>query len=185
MMDAQCEAYCDGLAEDGYHPLFWASKLDFYLTSMPFYNFPYVFGYLFSNGLSALARREGPAFAKAYARLLEDTGSMTCEELARRHLGEDLAGWGNLGGGVTQMAMPLIFALFATLGFTDAISWRLAVVPGIAMIVAGVLYWCLTKDTVDGNYRELRAARRMAGAKSRPGDRSCWRRVTGGCGHCS
>ena len=92
MVEAQREAYCGGLAEDGYHPLFWASKLHFYLTSMPFYNFPYVFGYLFSNGLSALARREGPAFAEAYARLLQDTGSMTCEELAQRHLGEDLTG---------------------------------------------------------------------------------------------
>ncbi len=92
MVEAQREAYCGGLAEDGYHPLFWASKLHFYLTSMPFYNFPYVFGYLFSNGLSALARREGPAFAEAYARLLQDTGSMTCEELAKRHLGEDLTG---------------------------------------------------------------------------------------------
>ena len=92
MVDAQREAYRGGLAEDGYHPLFWASKLHFYITSMPFYNFPYVFGYLFSNGLSALARREGAAFAAAYARLLQDTGSMTCEELARRHLGEDLTG---------------------------------------------------------------------------------------------
>ena len=92
MVDAQREAYRGGLAEDGYHPLFWASKLHFYITSMPFYNFPYVFGYLFSNGLSALARREGPGFSKAYARLLQDTGSMTCEELARRHLGEDLTG---------------------------------------------------------------------------------------------
>ena len=90
MVTAQREAYCDGLAADGYHPLFWASKLHFYITSMPFYNFPYVFGYLFSNGLSALARREGAGFSAAYARLLRDTGSMTCEELARRHLGEDL-----------------------------------------------------------------------------------------------
>ena len=90
MVSAQREAYCGGLAEEGYHPLFWASKLHFYITTMPFYNFPYVFGYLFSNGLSALARREGPQFAAAYARLLQDTGSMTCEELAQRHLGEDL-----------------------------------------------------------------------------------------------
>ena len=90
MVNAQREAYCDGLAEDSYHPLFWASKLHFYITTMPFYNFPYVFGYLFSNGLSALARREGAGFAAAYARLLQDTGSMTCEELAHRHLGEDL-----------------------------------------------------------------------------------------------
>ncbi|MCY4485121.1 MAG: MFS transporter [Spirochaetaceae bacterium] len=92
------------------------------------------------------------------------------------------AGWGNLGGGVTQMAMPLIFALFVTLGFADAISWRLAMmVPGIAMIVTGVLYWCLTTDTVDGNYRELRAARRMASANQTRGsfllaarDRRVW-----------
>ena len=92
------------------------------------------------------------------------------------------AGWGNLGGGVTQMAMPLIFALFVTLGFTDAISWRLAmVVPGIAMLVAGVLYWHLTTDTVDGNFRALRAARRMASAAQTKGsfllaarDRRVW-----------
>ena len=92
------------------------------------------------------------------------------------------AGWGNLGGGVTQMAMPLIFALFVTLGFTDAISWRLAmVVPGSAMLVAGVLYWHLTTDTVDGNYRALRAARRMASAAQTKGsfllavrDRRVW-----------
>jgi len=90
MVTAQREAYCGGLAADGYHPLFWASKLHFYLTGMPFYNFPYVFGYLFSNGLSARARSEGPGFAAAYARLLQDTGTMTCEELAQRHLGEDL-----------------------------------------------------------------------------------------------
>ena len=91
MVEAQREAYCDGLAPDGYHPLFWASKLHFYITSMPFYNFPYVFGYLFSNGLSARARAEGAGFAPAYARLLRDTGSMTCEELAQRHLGVDLS----------------------------------------------------------------------------------------------
>ena len=90
MTEAQREAYCGGLAEDGYHPLFWASKLHFYITGLPFYNFPYVFGYLFSNGLSARARSEGPGFAAAYARLLQDTGTMTCEELAQRHLGEDL-----------------------------------------------------------------------------------------------
>ena len=91
MVEAQREAYCDGLAPDGYHPLFWASKLHFYITNMPFYNFPYVFGYLFSNGLSARARAEGAGFAPAYARLLRDTGSMTCEELAQRHLGVDLS----------------------------------------------------------------------------------------------
>ena len=34
------------------------------------------------------------------------------------------AGWGNLGGGVTQMVMPLVFAAFLGLGFSGAMSWR-------------------------------------------------------------
>ncbi|MBN1824988.1 MAG: M3 family oligoendopeptidase [Candidatus Eisenbacteria bacterium] len=91
MTRAQKEAYCDGLDPEGYHPLFWASKLHFYITSMPFYNFPYVFGYLFSNGIYARATAEGPAFAKRYENLLKDTGRMTCEDAARKHLGVDLA----------------------------------------------------------------------------------------------
>ena len=41
------------------------------------------------------------------------------------------AGWGNLGGGVTQMVMPLVFAAFVGLGYTEVISWRLS------MVVAG------------------------------------------------
>ncbi|HEY8530866.1 MAG TPA: M3 family metallopeptidase, partial [Limnochorda sp.] len=88
MVEAQKEAYLDLLGE--YDPLFWASKLHFYLTDEPFYNFPYTFGYLFSTGLYGLARAEGPSFARRYVALLRDTGRMTVEELARRHLGVDL-----------------------------------------------------------------------------------------------
>lgn len=88
MEDAQRRAYHDSLAR--YHPYFWASKLHFYATDAPFYNFPYTFGFLFSSGLYARARAEGPSFAKRYAALLQDTGRMTVEELARKHLGADL-----------------------------------------------------------------------------------------------
>ena len=90
MVGAQRRAYCDALAADGYHPLFWASKLHFYFTDVPFYNFPYVVGYLLASGLAARAAEQGPAFADDYRRLLADTGVMTCEELAWRHLGVDL-----------------------------------------------------------------------------------------------
>jgi oligoendopeptidase F len=88
MLSAQKTAFKDGLAD--YHPLFWASKLHFYMTDAPFYNFPYTFGYLFSNGVYAQALAEGPAFAGRYIALLRDTGSMTTEDLAQTHLGVDL-----------------------------------------------------------------------------------------------
>ena len=88
MVEAQRRAYHDALG--GYHPYFWASKLHFYVTEAPFYNFPYTFGFLFSTGLYTRARDEGPGFAARYADLLRDTGRMTVEELAQKHLGVDL-----------------------------------------------------------------------------------------------
>lgn len=88
MEEAQREAYADSLKS--YHPHFWASKLHFYITGVPFYNFPYTFGYLLSQGLYARAQDEGASFAAKYADLLRDTGRMTVEELVKTHLGEDL-----------------------------------------------------------------------------------------------
>jgi oligoendopeptidase F len=88
MVSAQKLAYKDGLAR--YEPLFWASKLHFYITQAPFYNFPYSFGYLFSNGVYAHATAEGADFVGRYRALLQDTGSMTTEELAHKYLGVDL-----------------------------------------------------------------------------------------------
>jgi oligoendopeptidase F len=88
MEDAQKEAFCGALSS--YHPHFWASKLHFYITDVPFYNFPYTFGYLFSSGIYAKAREEGRDFEEKYVALLQDTGRMTVEQLAQKHLGVDL-----------------------------------------------------------------------------------------------
>ncbi|MCL6452328.1 MAG: M3 family oligoendopeptidase [Alicyclobacillus sp.] len=88
MTEAQREAYGGALAT--YHPHFWASKLHFYITGTPFYNFPYTFGYLFSTGIYARSLEEGAAFADRYVALLRDTGSMRVEDLAQKHLGVDL-----------------------------------------------------------------------------------------------
>lgn len=88
MVEAQKEAYNDSLSV--YHPTFWASKLHFYSTGVPFYNFPYTFGYLFSMGIYALSQKEGKAFEEKYIALLRDTASMTTENLAQKHLGVDL-----------------------------------------------------------------------------------------------
>ncbi|WP_102274487.1 M3 family oligoendopeptidase [Cytobacillus massiliigabonensis] len=88
MEEAQKEAY--GNALDEYHPLFWGSKMHFYITGVPFYNFPYTFGYLFSLGIYAKALEEGKGYEEKYIALLKDTASMTVEDLAMKHLNVDL-----------------------------------------------------------------------------------------------
>ncbi|PWW26496.1 pepF/M3 family oligoendopeptidase [Cytobacillus oceanisediminis] len=88
MAEAQKEAY--GNALDEYHPSFWASKLHFYITGVPFYNFPYTFGYLFSLGIYAQALKEGKGYEEKYIALLKDTASMTVEDLSMKHLKADL-----------------------------------------------------------------------------------------------
>ena len=80
--------YGDSLAEPD--PLFWASKLHFYITGLSFYNFPYLFGYLFSLGVYARRQTLGDEFFPRYVALLRDTGRMTAEELAARHLEVDI-----------------------------------------------------------------------------------------------
>lgn len=69
------------------------------------------------------------------------------------------AGWGNLGGGVTQMVMPLVFAGFVGLGFSDAESWRASmVVAGGVCFCAGLAYFFFTRDFPNGNMKELQAS---------------------------
>ncbi len=73
-------------------PMFWASKLHFFISGLSFYNFPYLFGFLFSMGVY-LRRSNGDAdFYPRYVTLLRDTGRMTAEQLARQHLDTALEG---------------------------------------------------------------------------------------------
>lgn len=65
-------------------------------------------------------------------------------------------GWGNLGGGITNMVMPLIFAAIVTAGFAPEEAWRYAMIlPGALMLVAAFLYYRYTSDTPEGNFAEL------------------------------
>ena len=55
------------------------------------------------------------------------------------------AGCGNLGGGVTQMVMPLVLLAAIMLGVNEAAGWRVAmVVPGVALRIVGVAYYFFT-----------------------------------------
>lgn len=81
------------------------------------------------------------------------------------------AGWGNLGGGVTQMVMPLVFAFLVSIcGLSAAASLRLAMVAaGLACLLAGIAYWKFTQDAPEGNFADLRAQGKL------PSVASSWR----------
>ncbi|MYE31274.1 MAG: MFS transporter [Chloroflexi bacterium] len=80
------------------------------------------------------------------------------------------AGWGNLGGGVTQMVMPLLLAGVLMLGVGETIGWRLAmVVPGAALLLMGLAYARFTKDAPDGNFDELRERGELAPVEATKG----------------
>lgn len=73
------------------------------------------------------------------------------------------AGWGNLGGGVTQMVMPLLFSAFVSLGVGSALGWRLAmVVPGVVMLLTGIAYYFFTEDSPDGELKRTDTVVRLS-----------------------
>lgn len=82
------EWYGDAMTEAD--PYFWASKLHFSISQVSFYNYPYLFGYLFSKGVYAQRDAKGEQFYEDYVSLLRDTGSMMAEEVVQKHLGMDL-----------------------------------------------------------------------------------------------
>jgi NNP family nitrate/nitrite transporter-like MFS transporter len=63
------------------------------------------------------------------------------------------AGWGNLGGGVAQIVMPLVFAALLSVGLSSGSAWRVAmIVPGLLMLLAAVAYLKLTDDLPEGRW---------------------------------
>ncbi|WP_437188420.1 M3 family oligoendopeptidase [Planctomicrobium sp. SH668] len=88
MLAAQKEAYCDAFSE--WSDVFWISKLHFYISGLPFYNFPYTFGYLLSLGLYSTAADFGADFPAKYSELLIATGNSNAEEAVKSTLGFDL-----------------------------------------------------------------------------------------------
>ena len=88
MSDTWSRWYGDTLSEPD--SMYWASKLHFHISGLSFYNFPYLFGYLFSLGVYAKREEFGTEFFARFNALLRDTGRMTAEDLAAKHLHVDL-----------------------------------------------------------------------------------------------
>lgn len=90
MAETQREVFGDTLMAGGEDPLFWASKLHFFITDISFYNFPYTFGFLLSSALFQEFKREGAPFLDRYETFLGLTGRATCEAVVQESLGRDI-----------------------------------------------------------------------------------------------
>ena len=83
MLEAQKEAYGDGLDHSALHPYMWACKSHYYSAGLGFYNFPYAFGGLFARGLYEKYKQEGSAFLQKYNYMLKETPVRSVEDVAK------------------------------------------------------------------------------------------------------
>ena len=74
MLEAQKEAYGDGLDPEYLHPYMWLCKPHYYYAGSNFYNFPYAFGLLFALGLYAEYQKDKVGFVNKYDDILRETG---------------------------------------------------------------------------------------------------------------
>jgi len=80
MLQAQLEAYGDGIDQSTAHPYMWAVKGHYYGSH--FYNWPYTYGLLFGLGLYAQYRNDPERFQAHYDDALSRVGMNTAEEVA-------------------------------------------------------------------------------------------------------
>jgi NNP family nitrate/nitrite transporter-like MFS transporter len=68
-----------------------------------------------------------------------------------------VVGWGNLGGGVTQLFMgSVLFPLFK-IGMTADAAWRtVCLVPAVITFCVGVLAIFYSEDAPKGNFGEMK-----------------------------
>ncbi|WP_170018651.1 M3 family metallopeptidase [Campylobacter sp. RM16190] len=65
-------------------------KLHFYKTDQYIYNYPYTVGYLLSQFLIEKFRAKEPNFFEIYKAFLRDTGSMSVDDIIKKHFGKDI-----------------------------------------------------------------------------------------------
>ncbi|MEC5425792.1 M3 family metallopeptidase [Virgibacillus sp. C22-A2] len=87
-LTCQEKAYGDSLSE--YESFVWIKYGQFYQANVPFYNYPYTFGFLLSIGLLELAK-EDKQFKQKFQGFLSETGILPLEQLFKKHFNIDLS----------------------------------------------------------------------------------------------
>jgi MFS transporter, NNP family, nitrate/nitrite transporter len=65
-------------------------------------------------------------------------------------------GWGNMGGGATQLLMPMLYKGFQSI-HSNFIAWRVSYfIPGTLQIIIGMAILIFAQDLPLGNYRALK-----------------------------
>lgn len=65
-------------------------------------------------------------------------------------------GWGNLGGGATQLIMPLVFSLIRDIGAAKFTAWRIAFfIPASFQMLSAFAVLLFGQDMPDGNFQRL------------------------------
>lgn len=83
MLDAQKQAYGNGLDHNALHPYMWLIKPHYYSADLNFYNFPYAFGLLFAKGLYAKYLENPEFFVLKYDDLLAASGKMSVVDVCK------------------------------------------------------------------------------------------------------
>ncbi|MCW1239625.1 MULTISPECIES: M3 family metallopeptidase [Bacillus] len=88
---AQEKAYGHALSK--YQPFVWMKYIQFYIADVPFYNYPYTFGYLASFSLLEIAKESKSTFHSKYKEFLRETGKVPVEELMKKHFEIDITSY--------------------------------------------------------------------------------------------
>mmetsp|Transcript_31471 Transcript_31471/g.63933 ORF Transcript_31471/g.63933 Transcript_31471/m.63933 type:complete len:489 (+) Transcript_31471:491-1957(+) len=90
-------------------------------------------------------------------------------------------GWGNTGGGVTQLFMPLMFEAMKAGGASDGAAWRLAlIIPSVLLFLTAAAIFIFSNDCPRGDFVDLVKAGTKAkvsatsSAKKGYGDPASW-----------
>jgi pepF/M3 family oligoendopeptidase len=136
MLQAQADAYGDGIDLDTRHPHMWVLKPHYYGSH--FYNWPYTYGLLFGLGLYAQYQADPERFRVGYDDLLSRAGMDTAEQLGQA-----------FGLDVTEIGF---WTMCAVVGSPSTPSWRPSSRPNRLTL----------HDGAEQVRRHTRAARRAA-----------------------